>query len=297
MGRELKQVALDFDWPVNKTWQGYLNPLYAAKKCEPCDGHGYSSAARRLNELWYGYLPFRPEDRGSIPFTPDDAPIRAFAERNVSRSPEFYGAGKRAVAREARRLCALFNSRWCNHLNADDVDALLKSNRLMDFTHTWTAGIGWKPKEPAALPPTPREVNEWNLSGLGHGGQYACVKAECKRLGLSHLCEHCDGEGCHWPSPEAKAAYEAWESIEPPAGPGYQIWETVSEGSPISPVFATARDLAAHMAGKKWGADDGTPFETWIAFIEGPGWAPSMIGTSAGMVTGVEGVVQLAREP
>lgn len=32
---------------------------------------------------------------------------------------------------------------------------------------------------------------------------------------------------------------------EPPKGEGYQLWETTSEGSPISPVFASAEELAA----------------------------------------------------
>ena len=67
----------------------------------------------------------------------------------------------------------------------------------------------------------------------------------------------------------------SWKPTEPPAGDGYQIWETVSEGSPISPVFATPEELARHMAGTKWGADDGTPYEAWLKFILGPGWAPT----------------------
>jgi hypothetical protein len=31
---------------------------------------------------------------------------------------------------------------------------------------------------------------------------------------------------------------------EPPTGPGYQLWETTTEGSPQSPVFATLEELA-----------------------------------------------------
>lgn len=296
MGRELKRVALDFEWPLSKVWQGFINPLYTATKCETCGGDGYSPEARRLGDLWYGHIPFKPEDRGSIPFVPSDACIRAEAERHVANSPEFYGTGERAIDREAQRLCHHFNGQWAHHLNGGDVAALVESGRLMDFTHTWTASVGWKPKYPPIAPPTPREVGEWSLSGFGlcGMGQYCCVKAECKRLGVLHLCQSCDGEGCHWPSPEAEVAYEAWKKIEPPTGSGYQIWETVSEGSPISPVFATQHELAEHMAGTQWGADKGTSFETWLAFIEGPGWAPSMIGTSQGIVTGVEGIVQLS---
>ena len=31
MGRELKRVPLDFDWPQNKVWHGYLNPYHSTK--------------------------------------------------------------------------------------------------------------------------------------------------------------------------------------------------------------------------------------------------------------------------
>lgn len=32
--------------------------------------------------------------------------------------------------------------------------------------------------------------------------------------------------------------------IDPPTGEGFQLWETTSEGSPSSPVFKTAKELA-----------------------------------------------------
>jgi len=49
MGRELKRVALDFDWPLNKIWKGYVNPYY--KECESCKGSGNTLAYQRLCEL------------------------------------------------------------------------------------------------------------------------------------------------------------------------------------------------------------------------------------------------------
>lgn len=33
--------------------------------------------------------------------------------------------------------------------------------------------------------------------------------------------------------------------VDPPTGDGYQLWETTTEGSPISPVFGSAEELAA----------------------------------------------------
>lgn len=290
MGRELMRVPLDFQWPENKVWQGYLNP-HSAKShdCNACGGSGSSPEARRLKEQWYGNAPFSTEETGSKPFLPTHPAVRAFAERNVARSPEYYGASDRAIDREAARLSQHFNRGWSHHLNSDDVAALIDSGRLRDLTHTWSTEGGWKPKEPAYTP-TPEEVNVWSLSGMGHDGinQWVVVEAKCKRLGIDPECKVCGGSGTIWDSPEDEKAAEEWNRSGPPAGDGYQIWETVSEGSPISPVFATPEELAHHMAGKKWGADKGSSYETWLRFINGPGWAPSMVADSNGIRSGVE---------
>jgi hypothetical protein len=41
MGRELKRVPLDFKWPEDKVWEGYLNPHYAkSHNCAVCAGSG-----------------------------------------------------------------------------------------------------------------------------------------------------------------------------------------------------------------------------------------------------------------
>ncbi len=101
-------------------------------------------------------------------------------------------------------------------------------------------------------------------------------------------CAACDGHGI---IKEKYAAYEAWEREEPPTGEAYQIWETVSEGSPISPAFLTPEELARHMATTRWGADKGTDYETWLKFINGPGWAPSMISDANGVHDGVSASV------
>lgn len=100
-------------------------------------------------------------------------------------------------------------------------------------------------------------------------------------------CLACNGSGTIWDSPEDEQAADDWSCTEPPKGEGYQIWETVSEGSPISPVFATPEELAQHMAGRVWGADRGTSYETWLNFITSVGWAPSMIMGADGIQSGV----------
>lgn len=288
MGRELKRVPLDFDWPLNKPWQGFINPHHAATTCEQCGGSGYSAQAKLFADQWYGNAPFRPEDRGSVRFSADHPIIRALAQRNAQPDRRLYWPGCDAD-QEAKRLAALFNRGWSHHLNQDDVNALVAAGRLYDFTHTFVAGEGWKPKCPAYMP-TAEEVNEWSLRGFGHDSinQHVCIHARCTALGIAHTCDQCKGHGEIWLSEEAEALYESWQRQEPPAGDGYQIWETVSEGSPISPVFAIAEELARYMVSHPWGGDKGSSFESWMKFINGPGWAPSLVIANGEIRTGPE---------
>ena len=69
---------------------------------------------------------------------------------------------------------------------------------------------------------------------------------------------------------------------DPPAGEGWQVWENVSEGSPVSPVFATKEALIEHLT--IFGTDrySGRPLSQKAAenFV-GQGWAPSGVGMRA----------------
>lgn len=269
MGRVLKRVPLNFNWPTKKIWGGYINPFYRQKiDCPKCDGSGYSPEAKRLQDLWYGYIPFKPEDRGSIPFTPDHPIVRKLAERNVKFDKDLYTSHE-MVIREADRLCKLFNSEWMHHLNQDDVDALVKAGRLHDFTHTW-ADNKWQLKDPPYTP-TAKEVNEWSLVGFSHDGcnESVCVDSECFNLGFTTECFLCHGSGELWPTPEIKKQAEEWEETDPPVGEGFQLWETTSEGSPVSPVFSTLKELC------DWSAENATVFadhkatsEEWMAMFD-----------------------------
>lgn len=286
MGREVKRVSLDFDWPLHEVWRGYLNPYYdQAEKCSHCDGSGNSPEYKMLQDRWYGYVDFHPEDRGSVPFKPDHEAIVQLANRNCKNFP-----GDPRI--EAERLCELFNSRWNCHVNEDDIAALVREGRLMDFTHTWTKENGWQPKNPPYTP-TPKEVNEWNILTMGHDSIncWVVVSAECERLGYETTCEHCKGEGEFWPSEEAKKQYEEWEEEEPPKGEGWQMWETTSEGSPISPVFETPEELSQWLTDAKassFGSETST-YDEWLAMIKGSGWAVSCISSpETGLVSGVK---------
>lgn len=284
MGREVKRVALDFQWPLNDVWRGYINPHAGPDTCRACGGDGYAPEANKLANQWYGRLAhFSPELTGSEPFTKTTPEILALARRSYSGE---------AVLHEADRLVRIFNSQWCHHLDADDVAALVKAERLVDFTHDWTPDKGWQPKDPPVVP-TPRQVNLWSLRGFGHDAinRGVCVEAKCERLGHPLYCSSCEGDGHIWFSAAAKELYEAWEEEEPPAGEGWQMWETTSEGSPISPVCESPEALARwlHRNGASAFGGDTATYEQWLAMID-VGSAPSMVGGAEGLQSGVAAV-------
>lgn len=288
MSREVRRVPLDFSWPLRKVWGGYITPeRLQLPDCPDCK-NGYSPHAQNLHDLWYGYLPFDPASTGSTPLRYDTPAVRTHAERNIANSPGYYGTGEGAIRREGQRLADLWNGSWCHHITQEDVDALVAAGRLMDFTHRVEPGKGWQKIEPPVTP-TAAEVNEWSLLGFGHDSinAHVVVKARCEREGIDDTCATCQGSGTVEDYPGQRAEAEAWEWTQPPEGEGWQLWETVSEGSPISPVFGSADGLAAWMAGPDSGRD-WMPQEAAAKFIKA-GWAPSFVGTpETGLVRGAE---------
>jgi hypothetical protein len=289
MGREIRRVPLTFDHPLKQVWPGFLTPESLHENpCPDCKS-GYSEHAQHLHDLWYGYVPFDPISTGSTWLNVNTPAVRAFAERNIASAPDFYGTGRHAIDRETVRLATLWNGMWCHHLSQDDVDALVEGGRLHDFTHTWTRETGWQEKDPPVRP-TAEQINEWSLRGFGHDGINASivVNARCEREGFPTRCARCDGRATLEAYPGQRAEAKAWEPTGPPEGEGWQLWETVSEGSPMSPVFATAEQLAGWMSAPERDKHNWVPFDTAVEFIKA-GWAPSMMSSpETGVVSGVE---------
>lgn len=185
---------------------------------------------------------------------------------------------ERAINLEARRLFELWRYQWCHHLIQADVDALVEHGRLMDFTRRprndaqieklkeqeAAGGSGYWLAEPNDYHPTAAEVNAWSFESFGHDAQNqgVCIEARCLREGVPYICERCAGSGRIWPTPEIKQQYEDWQMTDPPTGDGYQLWEDCSEGSPVSPVFASLKELCA------WAADNATTFARFRATAE-----------------------------
>lgn len=304
MGRDVKRVPLDFDWPLNEVWSGYVHTdeereRWAEDDCPDCE-NGYAPRAQYLHDLWYGRVPFRPEDNGSIPLTPETPAVRAFAERNVTRDEQslrFYVGHTRdeyfiqaAIEREAQRLADMWNGMWSHHLNQDDVDALVEGGRLWDFTRRIEPGKGWVDKNPPYVP-TAAEVNEWHIRSFGHDSLNASVaiEARCKREGVSSTCPTCDGHALLERYPGQRDEAEAWRPTEPPTGEGWQLWETVSEGSPISPVFDSPEGLARWMSSPAytWGAARPMAYSAALKFVQA-GWAPTGFIDAGGVHDGAD---------
>lgn len=253
--RDVRRVPLDFDWPLGEVWAGYLLPdSLSEERCGACGGSGYSTHASWLRNRWYGYVPFDPAETGSTPLTPDTPEVRAFAERNVSRAPDYYGTSEEAVVQEATRLADMWNGQWNHHLDQDDVDALHAAGRLR------------------GVPDAADLVNRWSIEGFGHDAIncHVVIEARCAREGVPYTCDACGGAGSMERYPGQRAQAEAWEPTDPPAGDGWQLWETTTEGSPKSPVFKTPEELAA------WCADHATVFADmratygeWLRMIVG----------------------------
>lgn len=331
MGRKVKRVPLDFDWPIKKIWKGFINDRPGAKECGACDGSGYSPDAKRISDQWYGNAPFTPEENGSTPLTIDDPTVHKFAVKNMLQSDlsqrhgfdngievywEMIRSGTDAaylaerpwlnilVDIEAERLIGMWNRQWSHHLNADDVAALVNAGRLMDFTgrprsqeqaeqlkkQAANGGSHYWLKDGNGQTPTPQEVNDWAIATMGHDSvnHYVCVKAKLKRLKIKSKCVPCHGAGEIWESAQQKRYHNAWRETQPPRGDGWQMWETVSEGSPISPVCDSPESLARWLADNKassFGRHTST-YDEWLAMIK-VGWCMSMISDGSGIKSGV----------
>lgn len=244
MGREIKRVPLDFNWPLNSQWIGYLNP-YRSFDCKECDGSGYNQATKQLSDDWY----------------------------------DFDNTGRK----------------WCYNITQDEVNALVKEHRLIDFTHNFMQDKGWVKKIPEYVP-TAEEVNKWAKSApMGHDAlnRGICIRTRAKRLGVYGLCEHCKGEGIIYFSEKLQQLEENWyndERYDPPQGKGYQLWETVSVGSPVSPVFETPEELASWLVKNDNSVTRDCVYEEWLNFIKKEMSSISMVCNNGKMMSGVKAI-------
>ncbi|TSC81868.1 MAG: hypothetical protein G01um101420_781 [Parcubacteria group bacterium Gr01-1014_20] len=260
--RVLKRVPLDFKAPIGKIWEGYLNPHPCFPGCVTCDSSGYNEATKQIADDFYDLDGDRSR-RWCNKITQDEVLALAFEGRlhhfthiwvdgsgwHPKRwgtkgywcpgcyvavpqlSPEHY-AGYCIGCGEQKMLLLHETDVRLHMPTAEEVNAM--QDRAFLMSHD--------------------AINRWIL-----------VEARAKRLGVWGTCRKCRGRGYTRLPRKMKKRYKSWKEYEPPTGPGYQLWETTSEGSPVSPVFAKVEKLA------EWCEENATVFgsertsmETWL---------------------------------
>jgi len=237
MGRELRRVPLDFNWPYSKVWEGYLNPH--RKACPEglknnCHG-GYSNAGKWLDAVSQilalmgqeALVP--PEDQALIKERGRTYPHPYLEELNYAPRTETPDE----VLDHIRALPTQQEKNWALHCYHQEHPSQLLAldKELVDLVQKLAPGQA--------------------LGSFGGGVAYEIGRTLMKAAGVDPhtwgLCKVCGGDGM---DPAVKEAKEAWEPTPPPTGEGWQLWETTSEGSPISPVFDTEEAFVQHLIGK-----------------------------------------------
>lgn len=234
MGRELKRVPLDFSWPLNKVWSGFVNPHY--KKC-PQDGVTCLGGSTVADQWLDSIVRF----------------LELLAEQGEANTPENVAFMRAQGRTYPHPYLARFEQ--APTYRSGSYYSIVPPDQELARVLKLFAGL----KPDAKL----------GLCGDHLGSSLAkAIKKTAKLPEKWGYCPVCDGSG---QDPASKEAYDAWEETPVPTGPGYQVWETVSEGSPVSPVFATADGLEHYLVNTS-----GHSRESARAFIES-GWVPSMV--------------------
>ncbi len=264
MGRQVRRVPMDFDWPIDKVWEGFLTPdRLQENPCPDCyrvkykGEHQYGSGstpAQMWLDGWLHLLGMMAEDI-SDQARDDGVPV----------TQRITGAGgterMHPYLQDLQKIC-IYEHRRPSADITELVGGLLGERGRVSFGYSTDVAmkVSTALKEAAGVPV------DWGI------------------------CPTCQGHGAVEAYPGQRGEAEAWaeEDHEPPAGDGWQLWETVSEGSPISPVFETADDLARWMSSDayQWGISRPMPYAAALRFVTGAGWAPSMVATSGRLIPG-----------
>lgn len=306
MGRELKRVALDFQWPLDKIWKGYLNPFH--KKCPWCES-GY------LKALWdfeafmrdLGYAASASETR-PVSYKPVIDPLFPKALKSWCSDKEHrfrcrWPWPDLPIVKSLLEIAGLPED-WATEVEAKAILLLAEYDlpevkyKEQYFSNSDQSYPPYSLSEYGIGDVGPKfwellEALEARRGFLGWDSLWTAEKKMFDKFGtppgwekvtsyegevLIGACRPCKGTGIH---PDLYEKVMAWEKFEPPAGPGYQVWETVSEGSPVSPVCATEEDLV------KWCLSQGYSEDAAKGFLKSS-WAPSFVIKDGEMLKNIE---------
>lgn len=236
-----------------------------------------------MGQAWSGYLcPINPQTCNPCDGDGNNPETHQIAE-------DFYGFNRTG-------------RRWVDAITQDEVQALVDRRRLVDYTHTWKQGSGWTRRDDEYIP-SAHEINEANrtVSFFGHDAinRLILIETRAKRLGVWGKCSGCGGIGQLFASDAQRKAYEEWEGTEPPEGEWYQMWETTSEGSPISPPCESPESLADWLAANNASAASGmtSTRAEWLTMIKEGSAFSLMSIPGVGVVSGVAALSEPATSP
>lgn len=237
MGREVRRVPLDFDWPLNEVWSGYIRPdELDGTPCRDCQG-GQTYAG-----WWIQHLTQRLEMLA-----------RDVIDQETGRQMHPWLANDPYPPTDS------------THLFMPATRVLRPSADLFVLL----AGLRGETVEQVRA----------RAAAMGSDGKLWNGLVKAAGLEEWGACEVCDGQGTLEDYPGQRAEAEAWERSDPDEGEGWQLWETVSEGSPVSPVFPDAEGLAKWLTTEEGGRAAGPSrkpltIEQARGFV-GAGWAPT----------------------
>ena len=173
MGREVRRVKEGFEWPLNKVWDGYLNPHY--KECPKCRA-GYSKAydivAKHLNGLMWDQEVKNNKDVSEI--------TKFLCGRECRDSILGHDSSDAWMAVKKLGELAGLQKEWstCKHCAGDSIDPNIKEKYEAweetqppegEWYQVWETTSEGSPNSPAFE--TPEELAEWlesnNASSFG----------------------------------------------------------------------------------------------------------------------------------
>ena len=162
MSREIKRVALDFEWPLEKIWKGYINPHY--KRCPADDCRGGETAA----STWVVAI----------------AHLIAMLGEQAASAPHVDGLRRRGQIYPHPYLSEWAFAPLKDASNRRETPALMPfTEELLDFV----AGLAGKRRTPALSMGTPEiEIYKKLLKAAG-------IEKKNKNWGS---CKVCGGSGC-----------------------------------------------------------------------------------------------------
>lgn len=295
MGRELMRVPIDFTWTLNFIWKGYWTP-YTSQECPACKGTGQGPLYKALSDAWYKHTspPKDPEARkiydenahwmehleqDEVDHLCDKNRLSSFCEEwrvpTEEEWAEMERERKAAVRRDWRRYPWAMFKPWFREkiLRREPEDTWQTDPTRPRWIRKLNEdGTPYYPPAEFVNENAPRMM----LGGHDSINQWICTDLRAKKLGIEEKrwgCAFCD-DGRVWFSEKIRKRADRWydkERYGPPKGEGYQLWETVSEGSPVSPVFATGEEMVIYLV-DECGFDP----EASKRFVKETGWAPSM---------------------